>query len=125
MDPNRLGKVELEIYQIVCRLGVASVQAVVDEINLTRKAAYTSVMTLMKNLADKGFLTFEKSGKKYLYRPAVAPEDLQQTLLERTLDKVFAGSSVDLVQSLVNSERIGSDELKQIRKLLDDLEDPS
>ena len=123
MDPNRLGKVELEIYQIVVRLGTASVQDVVNEINRERKTAYTSVMTLMKNLADKGFLSFEKSGKKYLYRPKVAPEDLQQSLLERTLDRVFEGSAVDLVQSLVNSERVSTDELVQIRKLLDEMEE--
>jgi BlaI family penicillinase repressor len=123
MDPNRLGKVELEIYQIVVRLGTASVQDVVNEINRDRKTAYTSVMTLMKNLADKGFLSFEKSGKKYLYRPKVAPEDLQQSLLERTLDRVFEGSAVDLVQSLVNSERVSTDELVQIRKLLDEMEE--
>jgi len=123
MDPNRLGKVELEIYQIVVRLGTASVQDVVNEINRERKTAYTSVMTLMKNLADKGFLSFEKSGKKYLYRPKVAPEDLQQSLLERTLDRVFEGSAVDLVQSLVISERVSTDELDQIRKLLDEMEE--
>ena len=46
MDLNRLGKVELEIYQIVVRLGTASVQDVVNEINRDRKTAYTSVMTL-------------------------------------------------------------------------------
>lgn len=123
MDPNRLGKVELEIYQVVVRLGTASVQDVVDEINRERKTAYTSVMTSMKNLADKGFLSFERSGKKYLYRPKVAPEDLQQSLLERTLDRVFEGSAVDLVQSLVNSERVSTDELDQIRKLLDEMEE--
>lgn len=123
MDPNRLGKVELEIYQIVVRLGTASVQEVVDEINRERKTAYTSVMTLMKNLADKGFLSFERSGKKYLYRPKVEPQALQQSLLEKTLDRVFEGSAVDLVQSLVNSERVSSDELDQIRKLLKEMEE--
>ncbi len=123
MDLNRLGKVELEIFKIVCRLGTASVQDVMDEINKERKTAYTSVMTLMKNLADKGFLKFERSGKKYLYKPDVAPESLQQSLLERTLDRVFEGSSVDLVQSLVNSERISKDELSQIRRLLDEMDE--
>lgn len=123
MDPNRLGKVELEIFQIVVRLGTASVQEVVDEINKDRKTAYTSVMTLMKNLAEKGFLRFKKSGKKYLYRPKVSPAVLQQSLLERTLDRVFEGSAVDLVQSLVNSEKVSADELDQIRQLLDEMEE--
>ena len=77
----------------------------------------------MKNLADKEFLSFERSGKKYLYRAKVAPEDVQQSLLERTLDRVFEGSAVDLVQSLVNSERVSTDELDQIRKLLDEMEE--
>ena len=123
MDLNRLGKVELEIFKIVCRLGTASVQDVMDEINRERKTAYTSVMTLMKNLADKGFLNFKRSGKKYLYKANIAPETLQQSLLERTLDRVFEGSSVDLVQSLVNTERISKDELSQIRKLLDEMDE--
>ncbi|MCB0258922.1 MAG: BlaI/MecI/CopY family transcriptional regulator [Calditrichae bacterium] len=123
MLEKRLGEVELEIYHIVCRLEEASVQEVVDEISRERQTAYTSVMTLMKNLSEKGYLGYKKIGKKFIYFPAVNPESLKISLLEKTLDKVFGGSVLDLVQSLVNSEKIGREELAEIRQILNDLEE--
>ncbi len=123
MLEKRLGDVELEIYNIVCTLKEASVQEVVDEISKKRETAYTSVMTLMKNLAEKGFLDYKKSGKKYIYFPRIAPGDLRKNLLERTLERVFAGSALDLVQSLVKSEKVSREELTEIKKLLDDLDE--
>ncbi|MCB0312988.1 MAG: BlaI/MecI/CopY family transcriptional regulator, partial [Calditrichaeota bacterium] len=99
------------------------VQEVVDEISRERQTAYTSVMTLMKNLSEKGYLGYKKIGKKFIYFPAVNPESLKISLLEKTLDKVFGGSVLDLVQSLVNSEKIGREELAEIRQILNDLEE--
>lgn len=123
MLEKRLGEVELEIYHIVCRLKEASVQEVVDEISRERQTAYTSVMTLMKNLSEKGYLGYKKIGKKFVYFPAVSPETLKISLLEKTLDKVFGGSVLDLVQSLVSSEKISREELGEIRQILNNLEE--
>jgi len=123
MLKKRLGDVELEIYNIVCSLKEAAVQEVVDEINKTRKTAYTSVMTTMKILADKGYLSYERIGKKFVYSPAVQPGELRRSLLERTLESVFNGSALDLVQSLVKSEKISKAELDEIRKMLNEMED--
>ncbi|MEL6824573.1 MAG: BlaI/MecI/CopY family transcriptional regulator, partial [Calditrichota bacterium] len=119
----RLGDVELEIYNIVCRRKEASVKEVADEINKTRKTAYTSVMTTMKILADKGYLSYERIGKKFVYSPAVQQGELRRSLLERTLESVFNGSALDLVQSLVKSEKISKTELDEIRKMLNEMED--
>ena len=123
MTIKRLGDIELEIFNIVCRLEEASVKDVVAEISRKRHTAYTSVMTLMKNLAEKGYLEFKQVGKKYVYYPAIQPTELRQNLLEITIDKVFGGSAVDLVQSLVKSEKISKQELGEIRKLLNEMEE--
>ncbi len=123
MKKRNLGDVELEIYNIVCRLQEASVQQVVDEINKHRQTAYTSVMTMMKSLADKGYLGFRRAGKKFVYFPAVQPGELRQSLLQRTIDRVFDGSAIDLVQSLVKSEKISREDLDEIRKILNEMDD--
>ncbi|MGH1362189.1 MAG: BlaI/MecI/CopY family transcriptional regulator [Calditrichia bacterium] len=123
MSKKRLGDVELEIYNIVCRRKEASVQEVVDDISKNRKTAYTSVMTTMKILADKGYLAYKRVGKKFVYSPAIQPGELRRSLLERTLESVFAGSALDLVQSLVKSEKISKSELAEIKKMLNEMDD--
>ncbi len=113
------GETEMEILQVVWELGEASVADVHARLGGDR--AYTTVMTVMRNLADKGYLTFRKQGRMYVYRPAVPPEEFKSDLLKRLVDKVF-GSPLELVQTLVRQESLGPDELAELQRLIDKLE---
>ncbi len=114
------GETEMEILQVVWELGEASVADVHARLGGDR--AYTTVMTVMRNLADKGYLTFRKQGRMYVYRPAVPPEEFKADLLQRLVDKVF-GSPLALVQTLVRQESLGPDELAELQRLIEKLED--
>lgn len=120
-----LGKTELEVLQIVWELNEATVNDVLDRILKKRKVAYTTIMTVMKNLSDKGVLQFRKDGRTYIYTATQKqdPEKVKSKLLNITLDKVFNGSAAALIQTLVKSENISKDELTEIKKLIDNMED--
>jgi len=118
-----LGETEMEILNHVWKLGEASVAEVRDEILKTREVAYTTVMTIMKNLSDKSYLKYRKEGMSYIYSAAVHPDQVKFSLIDRLIDKVFQGSPKDLVQTLVQSENLTEEERNEIKKLIDKMED--
>jgi len=113
-----LGETEMEILHIVWEMGDASVSDVHEVILKSRKAAYTTVMTVMKNLYEKGYLTFRKDGMAYIYSPAKPATEVKHNLLQQMVDKVFRGSPAELVQSLVENETLTEEERAQIEALI-------
>lgn len=113
-----LGETEMEILHHVWEMDKASVSDVHERILLTRKVAYTTVMTIMKNLAEKGYLRFEKIGMAYVYSAAISPDRVKQNLIGNLVNKVFDGSPAALLQTLVSSEQITEDERSELLELI-------
>jgi BlaI family transcriptional regulator, penicillinase repressor len=113
-----LGETEMEILHHVWEMDKASVSDVHERILLTRKVAYTTVMTVMKNLAEKGYLRFEKKGMAYVYSAAIPPDMVKQNLIGNLINKVFDGSPAALLQTLVSSEQISEDERCELFELI-------
>ncbi|MBR9917462.1 BlaI/MecI/CopY family transcriptional regulator [bacterium] len=118
-----LGESEMEILHHVWELGEATVAEVQELILKKRKVAYTTVMTIMKNLNDKGYLKYRKQGVTYVYSAAIEPENVQSSLISNLINKVFKGSPSALVQTLVKGENLSEDELNAIRNMIDNMED--
>jgi len=118
-----LGETEMEVLHHVWDLGEASVADIHERILDDRDVAYTTVMTVMKKLADKGYLTYRKEGRSYIYSPDRQPDDVQHSLLQRLMEKVFHGSPTALVQTLVQREELSDEERAELRALIDALED--
>lgn len=120
-----LGESEMEILHHVWEFGEATVAEVQEKILETRKIAYTTVMTIMKNLNDKGFLKYRKQGATYVYSAAIKPEDVQFSLIDNLIHKVFKGSPSALVQTLVKGENLNEQDINAIKKLIDGMEEES
>ena len=117
-----LGGTEMEVLREVWSLGHATARDVHDRITARRRLAYTTVMTVMKNLAEKGYLTYEAEGTAYVYTAARAPEEVQGSVLAGILDKVFGGSPTSLVQALVQREALSDADRSEIRRMIDSLD---
>lgn len=118
-----LGETEMEILHHVWDLKEATVAQVQELILKKRKVAYTTVMTIMKNLNDKGYLKYRKDGATHVYSAAKTPENVQSNLVHSLIDKVFKGSTSALIQTLVQRENISEEELLEIKKLIDEMEE--
>ena len=118
-----LGGTEMEVLREVWALRTATARDVHDRISARRKVAYTTIMTVLKNLATKGYLAYEQDGTAYVYSAARAPEDVRGSLLSNVMDKVFGGSPASLVQTLVQSETLTEAERAEIRRLIDRMDD--
>ena len=118
-----LGETEMEVLHHVWNTGEASVADIRELILEDRKVAYTTIMTVMKNLADKGYLKYRKEGISYIYSAAIDPSSVQYNLIDRLVDKVFHGSPKDLVQALVKNENLSKEDREEIKNLIQSRED--
>lgn len=117
-----LGETEMEVLQHVWDLGRASVSDVHERVLRTREVAYTTVMTVMKKLASKGYLSFVKEGNAYVYSAAQPPDEVRHSLLSDLLEKVFRGSPQALVQTLVRYEPLSGADAEAIRQIVASME---
>ena len=118
-----LGETEMEVLHHVWDLGEATVKQVRKRILEKREVAYTTIMTVMKNLEEKGYLKYRKDGVTYVYSPAQEPESVRSNLISELMKKVFKGSPKQLIQTLVNSDNMTDKDLLEIKSMIDNMED--
>ncbi|NGP75874.1 BlaI/MecI/CopY family transcriptional regulator [Balneolaceae bacterium YR4-1] len=118
-----LGETEMEVLHHVWEMGEATVKDVKKRIMNDRQVAYTTVMTVMKNLADKGYLKYRKDGVTYVYSPAQEPESVRFNLVKELVKKVFKGSPTELVQTLVEGEELSDTDRSEILKLINNMKE--
>ena len=108
---------ELDVMAVLWRRGSGTVNEVRED--LDDDLAYTTVLTILRTLEDKGFITHLAEGKAHRYLPAVTQDLAGKSVLARMLDKVFAGSPEMLLAQLVTERDLDADDLLRLRKLLD------
>ena len=116
-----LGETEMDVLRVVWDAGEATVADVHARLSAARPLAYTTVLTVMRNLADKGYLSATRAGRQDRYRAARSPEAVRQSLLGGFLARVFDGDPAALVHTLVRAERLSDDDRAALRRLLDTL----
>jgi predicted transcriptional regulator len=84
-----------------------------------RNIAHTSVITTLNTMVKKRLLTREKEGKAYLFAPRITREQVSQSVLGDVVNRVFDGSAKAVMMGLVEHSDINPDELKELRKLID------
>jgi BlaI family penicillinase repressor len=109
---------ELDVMAVLWRQGSGTVAEVRDA--LPEDFAYTTVLTVLRTLEDKGYVTHLAEGKAHRYVPLVDQETAGQSALARVLDKIFDGSPELLLTQLVASESLDAAKLRSLRKLLDE-----
>ena len=118
-DPVRLGDLEAEIMRVVWDKGRASVAEVQRALEPARSSAYTTVMTVMSRLADKGLLSREKEGRAYVYRPAADQASVAGSLLSSLTRRLYGGSSARAIAHLIEADdAVPNEELERLEQLI-------
>jgi predicted transcriptional regulator len=107
---------ELKILKVLWRLGSATVREVKDELEKEdgEASAYTTVMTLMNQLAAKGGLEVDRDRQPFVYTPALPRDQVLGDRLKQFLATVFDGQAGELVLRLVEEASLSPDDLKRI-----------
>jgi BlaI family penicillinase repressor len=107
---------ELDIMSVLWKLGDATVAEVRD--GLADDLAYPTVQTMLRVLEAKRFVKHKQDGRAFRFYPTIAPDDAGDGALKRLVSKVYQGSRELLISRLLADEDISPDELRRMKKLV-------
>jgi predicted transcriptional regulator len=110
---------ELSIMRVLWARGHATVGEVVGDLDRSPKPAYNTVLTTLRILEDKGYVTHEKTGRAFTYLPLVAEQEARRTALSHLLSRFFDNSPERLVLNLLGRDEAEPDEVERLRALID------
>ena len=108
---------ELDVMAVLWTKGSGTVAEVREA--LSEDFAYTTVLSVLRTLEEKGYVSHTAEGKAHRYEPTVEPDIAGRSALTRILDTMFAGSPELLLTQLVSDRRLDKRKLRQLRALLD------
>jgi len=109
---------ELEVLKVLWDRGPSTVRDVMEVLNADRPRAYTSVMSLMNVMADKGLLVREPQGRAFVYRPKFEQKRTRGRMVGDLLGRVFDGSAHELVAHLLDQSKPTAEELDEIQRTI-------
>lgn len=117
----KLSEANFEVMKIVWEKGETTVVEVLEELNANRtnKLKRTSVQVMLTRLEKYGWVTHRKESRVYYYRALQEEESALRDIVADLKNRIFRGSSRDLVRCLFEESDVSSDELNRISKLLD------
>src|SRR5690348_5301895 len=113
MSDFLLGDRELDVMASLWELGSGTVTEVRER--LPADLAYTTVLTILRNLEAKGLVRHTVEGKAHRYHPRVAQRTARRNALAHILDKLFHGSPEQLIAQLVEDEKLTAADLRRLR----------
>lgn len=113
-----LTDVELRLMNVLWERGPSTVSEVQKTLPKKDRAAYTTVLTMLRILEEKGYLEHEQDGRAFVYRPLVGREAAQRSSVSHLVGRLFDGSPGALVLNVLKNEELTADELAQLRKLI-------
>ncbi len=116
-----LTRQELQIMKVIWRLGAATVKDVCDTMSQTKAVAYTTILTLMGILEEKGALSHTRSGRAFLFRPLLSRRQATRNMVHDVITRYFDGSPDGLVEDVLESEAFDPVQIEAVRGLLDSM----
>lgn len=110
---------ELEILQVLWRLGRSSVRDVHEALLKSEEVSFTTVQTMLQVMYGKGLVERELIRRTYWYWPAESQVETQTTLVRSLMERAFGGSAKALVSRALDARSASPAELDEIQKLLD------
>jgi BlaI family transcriptional regulator, penicillinase repressor len=107
---------ELEIMKVVWQLEKATVRQVYETMLERRRIAYTTVMTMMNILEQKGYLKKQQHDRAYVYQPSQPQKQVIRSMVREFIDRVFNGSAEPLLVHLVEDQRLTENDLEEMRR---------
>lgn len=111
---------ELRLMEVLWEKGPSTVSEVVERVVSPAPLAYSTVLTTLRILENKGFVKHTKEGRAFVYKPVVARERAQSKALTQLLRRFFGNSPELLMLNLVENRKITAEELERLRKRLEE-----
>ncbi len=125
MKRTKLGRVQLEIMRVLWEKGQASARQITDALNGEDSIAHSTVQTLLRQLEAKGAVSHGRQERTFVFYPLIDEASVARSEIRRLADRFFSGSTGRLVTHLLKEERISRDELDEIKRLVEAMEEQS
>jgi BlaI family transcriptional regulator, penicillinase repressor len=111
-----LAPLELDCMNALWRLGEATVRDIHAALATTRPRAYTTIMTILDRLAQKGVVERQKSGRAWLYKPSLSADQARTHAVERLVEGFFQGSAEALALHLSSLSDVSQSSARRARE---------
>jgi predicted transcriptional regulator len=122
MSEYRLGDLQLRIMQVLWDQGGSTVSAVHEALRRQaprdRQLAYTTIATMLRKMEDRGLVAHDSQGRKFIYRAAVAADEVTRSMAGHVLDRLFEGSLADMVHHMLTEREVSQEELSRLELLI-------
>jgi BlaI family penicillinase repressor len=115
-------ELELEILKVLWERGPSTVAEVQKAFGRRRPMAYTTVLTMLRVMTDKRLVKRNTSARAYVYRPTQSRSAVAKSMVSDVLHRVLDGSATELLLHALDDRTFTSEELEEMRQVLDDME---
>ncbi len=120
-----LSKGEMEVARVLWGLGKATVRQVHEALPEQRDIDFVTVQTYLRRLETKGYVRARLSGRTRVYAPRIQPRTVIRETIDDLIERLFGGQTMPLMQHLIEDRGIDKQDLAQLRKLIERLEEES
>lgn len=118
-----LGSAELEVLKVLWERGPSTVRDVLERLHArNRRVAYTTVLTVLTRLDQKGMVASDRSEHAYVYRARVTREKVTLARVRAMVRDLYDGAAAPLVLQLMQNEKLSPGEIAELRKMIDELD---
>jgi len=114
----RLGDLELQILNVLWERGPATVREVLEALPVEPKPVYTTVLTMMRLMQEKGYLTRSEAARAHVYQARLRERPVKRGLLRGLVTNVFRGSAEAVLVRLLEDEKLSPEELARVREVI-------
>ena len=109
--------------KVVWKRETATVRDVFEDLSATRSIAYTTVLTMMRILEQKGYVKKTRAEKAFVYRPAKPRAQVLAGMVREFVDRVFDGASRPMLLHLVREAKLSDKERKALLRAIEEVEE--
>ncbi|QDV51795.1 BlaI/MecI/CopY family transcriptional regulator [Gimesia fumaroli] len=120
MNAKQLGRVQLQIMQVLWDRGRANAREITDTLNESSEIAHSTVQTLLRQLEAKQAIAHDVEERTFVFYPLIKEDKVTRQATRELINKIFDGSASGLVAYLLENEKIPKSELQRLRKLIND-----
>ena len=125
MKGPKLGKVQLQIMRVLWEKGQASAREITEALNDDGQIAHSTVQTLLRQLEAKGAVSHRRQERTFVFCPLVNEASVARTEIRGLTERLFGGSASGLMAYLLKEEHIEPQELQEIKRLIEAMEEES
>lgn len=122
LKQNKPTESEMEILQILWEQGPSTVREVHNLLSEKKDAGYTTTLKLMQIMNEKGLLNRNDESRSHIYSPVLKKQSVQKQVVGKMIEGLFKGSSASLVMYALGNHRASKEEIREIKKYLDEIE---